>query len=348
MILFQNGKSFQEYKYKREDEFEKDIVDSYKLFFGQDSVYIDAKKKIGSEIIGKTIPDGFLFDMSDPENREFYLVEVELASHDFYRHIFPQITKFFAFYRNSKRQKELVEKLFSTINNDQKLKNEFKKYLGKQEIFKFLNDVIDSSQNILLIIDGDKRELPEIMDTYSDTWGKMVKILNVKKYIHRNDNIFTVDPEFETIEYAYQELPSEEEETPSVAYSEEFHLEGVTDNVKEIYANIKQEVLKIDNTYIFNPQKYYISIRKLRNIVFMQIRKKKIRLVIMLPEDEIRARISEHSVRALSDPVQTFYNGPCAAVDLHNLDNIDEVIDLIRTLIEQDISKEPEDSSTLD
>ena len=126
MILFQNGKKYIESKYTIESEFEQEIVSSHKLFFGRDVIYIDAKKKIGSHALGNTIPDGFLFDMSDPDNREFYLVEVELESHDFYNHIFPQITKFFAFFKNSKRQKELVEKLFSTVNTDAELKRQFK------------------------------------------------------------------------------------------------------------------------------------------------------------------------------------------------------------------------------
>ena len=30
-----------------------------------------------------------MFDLKDPDNPEFYLVEVELAKHSFYNHIFP-------------------------------------------------------------------------------------------------------------------------------------------------------------------------------------------------------------------------------------------------------------------
>jgi hypothetical protein len=126
MILLQNDKRFNEYKYKSESEYEKDILTSYKTIFGSDTILIDAKKKIGSEALGKTIPDGFLFDLTDIENPEFYLLEMELESHDFYNHIFPQITKFFAFFKNNKRQKELVGKLFSTIDTDSGLKKQFK------------------------------------------------------------------------------------------------------------------------------------------------------------------------------------------------------------------------------
>lgn len=336
MILFQNGKKYIETKYTVESEFEQEIVNSHKLFFGNDVIYIDAKKKIGSHALGKTIPDGFLFDMSDPDNREFYLVEVELECHDFYNHIFPQITKFFAFFKNSKRQKELVEKLFSTINTDTDLKRQFKKYLGEKEIFKFLNDVIDSSQNILIVIDGDKPELPEIMDTYSDTWGKMVKVITAKKFSCDDNSIVSIHPEFETLEYSPQEVIIEREIQTDI--SEEFHLEGVKDNVKQIYDAIKERVIAINSSFVFNPQKHYISIRGKKNIAFIYPRKAKVRLIPMLPEEEIRKRIEHHNIKSLSESVQRFYNNPCASIDINDMSNIDEIIDIIKTLMEQDIS----------
>ena len=45
------------------------------------------------------------------------------------------------------------------ISSDKKLRSQFKKHLGDQEIFKFVNDVIENSQNILIVIDGEKSEL---------------------------------------------------------------------------------------------------------------------------------------------------------------------------------------------
>ena len=333
MLICLKGLRFTEYKYQSEEEFERDVVASYKDFFTTNAIYVDAKKKIGARSLGNTIPDGFLFDMSDPENREFYLVEMELKRHDFYNHIFPQITKFFAFFRDSKRQKELVEKLFSTINTDPRLKGEFRQYLGKQEIFKFLTDVVDSSQNILLVIDGEKPELPEIMETYSDTWGKMVKLLTVRKYANASECVFAVDPEFEAVEFSYPEPPDTGGST-SVTYSEEFHLEGVRDNVRGIYEALVSRIGEIDSTFVFNPQKYYISIRGAKNIAFLIVRKKRIRLVILLPEEELRASIIHHSIRSLSEPVQNFYNAPCAAVDIDRSENMDEIVEVLRGLME--------------
>lgn len=330
MILIQNDKRYDEKKFSLEADFEEEILAARETIFGKDAIYIDAKKKIGTLALGNTIPDGFLFDLSDPDNFEFYIVEVELEKHDFYNHIFPQITKFFAFFKNSKRQKELVEKLFTTINTDASLKRRFKKYLGDQEIFKFLSDLLDASQNILLVIDGAKPELPEITDTYSDTWGKMVRVLEVKKFSTKEGSIVSVDPAFENLEFSYEE-PIADTEKKATQYSEEFHLEGSTDTVKEIFEHLKQMVRDADDSFCFNPQKYYISIKGPKNVVFLKIRKKKVRMIVMLPEIDIRLAISNHPVKTLSQPVQNFYNGLCAAVDVDSLQNIDEIDTLIQS-----------------
>ncbi len=342
MVIFRNDKKFQEYRYTLEDELEKDIINNSKLFFGKDTMYIDAKRKIESKALGGVIPDGFLFDLSDKDSPEFYIVEVELSSHDFFNHIFPQITKFFAFFKNRKSEGELVEKIFSIVNTNLDLKKEFKKYLGEREIYKFIKDIIENSQNILLIIDAEKNELPEIMETYSDTWGKMVKLLILRKFIYNDDIIYTLEPDFENIEYAYAESVKEVDKAEEVEYNEEFHLEGVTKEIKEAYFKIKEDVLKINKDLVFNPTKYYISIVYNKNIAYFKFRKKKIRLVIMLPEEDVKKRINNHKIKDLPESVQKFWNGPSCEIIIESKDNIDELINLLKLLIAGDINEEPE------
>ena len=331
MILFKNNLKYSQFSYSAEDDFEKDVLLNTKFFFGKRTIYIEAKKKIESKELGSSIPDGFLFDLSDIDNPNFYLVEIELVSHDFYKHIFPQITKFFSFFRSSRNRGKLVEKIFSVVNTTSSLKKEFKKYLGEKEIYKFIKDVLDDSQNILLVIDGEKNELPEIVDTYTDTWGKMVKILVIRKFSNKEDFIYMLDPEFERIEYAKEESIDEIEQTDY--YTEEFHLDGVAEKIKGAYFSIKDELLKTNQELKFNPQKYYISIVHKKNIAFFIFRKKKVGVIIMLPEKEIKRCIHYHKVRSLSGGVQRFYNGPCAEVMIENDKKLSEVINLIKALI---------------
>lgn len=311
--------------YTKESDFEEEVFNRSKDFFGKNAVLINAKKKIGSEHLGNVIPDGFLFDFSDPQNPEFYLLEIELQRHGFYEHIFPQITKFFAFYKNSEKQKELVEKLFSIINTESDLKRQFKKYLGEKEIFKFLSDTINNSQNILIVIDGLKVEFTEIIDTYADTWGKIVKIIEIKKFCTSNESIFSISPEFDAIQYS---TPTKAEDA-AISITEEFHLEDVDGNLRNIYQVLKKGVLAIMPEAIFNPQKYYISIKAPKNISFIKFRSRRLGVIVMIPEHELILRIKHHKIKKLSQSVQNFYNGPCASIEIYSDDNISEVIEAI-------------------
>jgi len=333
MTLFFNNKKFSEHKYNLEEDFEKLIAENSKLFFGEKTIYIDAKKKIDTKALGGAIPDGFLFDFSVSDSPEFYLIEVELASHDFYRHIFPQITKFFAFFKNNKSQRELIEKIYSVVSTDEFIKKEFRRFLGEKEIYKFINDTIEGSQNILLVIDGDKAELPEIVDTYTDTWGKLVKTIKINVFKNSTEQIFSMSPDFENIDYSYIQESQISISSEDVSYSEEYHLDGVNDNVKDIYYNLKDNLLKINSNLIFNPQKYYVSIVNNRNVSYFKFRKKKIGIVVMLPFDDIKKIVINHSVRQLSEGVQGFYNGPCAEVEIFEPKLLEEIITLLKPLV---------------
>jgi hypothetical protein len=332
MKVFSNNKTYTEFQFEKEADFEREVVLNSKLFFGVNSIYIDAKRKIETKSLGNSIPDGFLFDLSDKDNPEFYLVEVELAKHDFYNHIFPQITKFFGFFKNPKSQNDLIEKIFSIITHDNNLKKEIKQGIGDHEIYKFLKDTIEKSQNILLVIDGEKKELPEIVDTYTDTWGKMVKLILLRKFSLNGEFIYTMNPDFENIEFA--EIENETAlNTTGIEYTEDYHLEGVSETVKNIYFSIRRDLLKINSSLIFNPQKFYISIRKEKNVAFFKISRKKIVLIVLKPETEVRLQIKNHSIKSLATGVQRFWGGPSCGIIIESADNLDEIIEFLKKLI---------------
>ncbi len=331
-VIYKNGHRYSEKVYKLEADFEKLVVDNSKIFFGEKTIFVDAKKKIDNNSFGGVIPDGFLFDFSDKKNPEFYLVEVELAKHSFFGHIFPQITKFFAFFKNSSNQGKLIEKLYSIFENDDELRQELKTKIGKKEIFKFLKDTIENSQNILLIIDGEKRELPEITETYADTWGKMVKLAILKEYITNGSNensIFSLSPDFENIENIDIVSENQNEQKEKSTYSEQFHLEDINENTLAVYNEFKEKLLEKIPSLNFNSQRYYISLRKKRNFAFLKIRKKKIGIIAMLKEEKMREKIRKHEVTTLTESVQKFYNGPCARIEIMDNKNLDEIIELL-------------------
>jgi len=278
-VIILDGQRYSEKQYKLEAEFERLVVTNSKTFFGEKTIFIDAKKKLDNNSFGGVIPDGFLFDFSDKKNPEFYLVEVELTKHSFFGHIFPQITKFFAFFKNPTSQGKLIEKLYSTFESDNELRQELKTKIGKREIFKFIKDTIENSQNILLIIDGEKKELPEITETYADTWGKMVKVAILKEYTtngSQTNSIFSLSPDFENIENIDIVSDNQDEQKEKSTYTEQFHLEDINEETLAIYNELKEKLLEKIPTLNFNSQRYYISLRKKRNFAFLKIRKKKL------------------------------------------------------------------------
>ena len=84
---------------------------------------------------------------------------------------------------------------------------------------------------------------------------------------------------------------------------------------------------------MLNPQKYYIGIRTDRNLAFLILRKKNMRAVVMLPENEVQGLIKHHAVKQLSEPVQRFYNGQCCAVVFESAKDMEEFWKLLKTLI---------------
>lgn len=333
MVVYKEQKRFIEAEIKIEKNLEDDVVNNAKLFFGKDTIYIDAKKKLDIKSLGGCIPDGFLFDLSDKENPAFYIVEVELVKHDFYGHIFPQFTKFFGFYKISNNKGDLVDKLFGIIKNDENLKKEFKKYLQEKEIYKFVKDLIDESQNILLLIDGEKSELPDVMNTYNDTWGKFVKIIVLKKFVSSNEILFTMDPEFENIDYSYVNKVIDEKHETDVLYDENYHLKNVSSEIKNAYNQIKASVNAFNADAKFNPRKYYIAISLDKNLAVFQFSKKKIRLVVMKDEDYVKSKVVYHHVKHLTESVQKFWNGNCCEIEIVNTNDIEEVIEIIKELL---------------
>lgn len=342
MSLFFNNKKFSKKYFKLESEFENLICENAKRLFGDKSIYIDSKKKINSGELGKTIPDGLLFDFSEKDDPKFYLVEIELSKHRFYDHIFSQITKFFAFLRDGNSfQSELIDFLYRFISSDVLLLKEFRAHLGEEELFKFLKDVVENSTDILILIDDLKSEFKEIKETYTDTWDKHVRILCVNSFVCENQTIIQINPDFEVIKDVIEIDSEDESEIKPAKYTEEYHLEGINPEIKEIYSIIKSNF----QNFNVNPQHYYISLRGKHNFVFIQLRKSKIKLVIMLPIERLQKMLTHYKATEPSLSVQRFYNGKCSAINIDNKENLNEIIKVLEEASISERIKIPRDSS---
>lgn len=215
------------------------------------------------------------------------------------------------------------------------LEGEFKQFLKGKEIFKFIKDTIENSQNILIVIDEMKPELPEMTDTYTE-WSKMVRTVVLKEYRYDSDRILSLTPDFESVALGEISVVKEEEEVAGkIPRTEEYHLEGVDPQVKEIYQTIKTSLLDFKPSLKFNPQKYYISIIDRKNFAYIYIRRRKINLTVVLPESVIRNSIKHHRVESESEGVQKFYEGECATIVIEDKSNLDEIIGILKIPLAQ-------------
>jgi len=323
-----NGQIFEQVIYSKESDFEELVAQNAETIFGDKAIYIDTKKKVNTSSFGGTIPDGFLIDLSDKEDPQFYLIEVELQKHDFFGHIFPQITKFFAFYRDSKQRQKLIDTIFALFREDNILKEKIRELIGSREVYKFLKDTMDNGQNILIVIDESKAEFKEIMNTYTDTWGKMVKVQIINHFQQNNSNILTVEPPFQSIPFEDAISPSLDMEMSEPSkYTEEFHLDGCEANVRDTYSKLKSEFLSVKSTLKFNPVKEYVGVRDIRNIAAIRFYKRKILPEFYLPENEVNRIVQHHKVRLYPK------RGPMIEID--DTSNWDEIQKLVSRLVEK-------------
>ncbi len=59
----------------------------------------------------------------------------------------------------------------------------------------------------------------------------------------------------------------------------------------------------------------------------------------MLPEDELKQIVTKYQIKQLSESVQNFYSNPCAAIEIENNKNLDEIITVIREMIDREDAK---------
>ncbi len=115
-ILIDN-KKFSFLDFDSENEFEKTVIANSRYLFGQDSIYIDVKRRFGNkDSYHKGIPDGYLIDFSSKKQPQLYFVENELSSHDVYSHISEQLLRFNTSIKTS--QNQIRKKLLEVIKAD--------------------------------------------------------------------------------------------------------------------------------------------------------------------------------------------------------------------------------------
>ena len=165
-------------EYQLEKDFEQDVVANYRHIFGNNTVYIDIKKKIGDSIV--TIPDGYLLDFTFTNNPRLYIIENELGIHDAYKHIGTQLLKFAVSYKQSrlKIKQYILDYLSKSPTNMTFIESKASE-MGYRNIDAMLESMIyRDTVDAIVIIDNSSAELENVLSHLS----MKIDIIEFKTY----------------------------------------------------------------------------------------------------------------------------------------------------------------------
>lgn len=165
-------------EYQLEKDFEQDVVANYRHIFGNDTIYIDIKKKIGDNIV--TIPDGYLLDFTFSNTPRLYIIENELSVHDAYKHIGTQLLKFAVSYKQSrlKIKQYILDYLSKSPTNMTFIESKASE-LGYRNIDAMLESMIyRDTVDAIVIIDNSSAELENVLSHLS----MKIDIIEFKAY----------------------------------------------------------------------------------------------------------------------------------------------------------------------
>jgi hypothetical protein len=188
--LIAKDKTFKYYEYLNEGEFEKVIVENAKQIFGNNTVYIDIKKKIGDNIV--TIPDGYLIDFSFAEKPRLYIIENEISTHDPYKHIGSQLLKFSISYKASGRNiKKFIMDFLLADRNLYEYAEKQSKIAGFRNTDALLEKIIfDIPIAAIVIIDNASEELENVLSQLTMS----TDIIEFQTFVCSNEQIHKFTP----------------------------------------------------------------------------------------------------------------------------------------------------------
>lgn len=165
-------------EYQLEKDFEQDVVANYRHIFGNYTIYIDIKKKIGDSIV--TIPDGYLLDFTFSNTPRLYIIENELSVHDAYKHIGTQLLKFAVSYKQSrlKIKQYILDYLSKSPTNMTFIESKASE-MGYRNIDAMLESMIyRDTVDAIVIIDNSSAELENVLSHLS----MKIDIIEFKAY----------------------------------------------------------------------------------------------------------------------------------------------------------------------
>jgi len=189
VILLPNGSISRPFSYELEAKFEADVVELADQIFGPNSIYLNVKKRLGNDIV--TIPDGYLIDLTEPDEPTLFVIENEIVGHDPFKHIGIQMLKFVTSFEESQRAIRMFlmkgiqqnKKLFDRLNSAAKVST-------SPNVDHYLDRAVYSEFKGLVVIDEARPELNRVLEKINAN----ISVLELKAYVtDSGERIFQFD-----------------------------------------------------------------------------------------------------------------------------------------------------------
>lgn len=265
MKIIQNNEVFSEFEYSLEEQLERDVVNNADTIFGERCIYFDMKKKIGN-----TIPDGYLIQITEEGDAYLYFVEIELACHDVYSHVVPQLSKFIVSYKNNK------EKLFDILLEaiDENKLHKIKTLITDtsfSDVKELLRALINEEIGILVIVDKKETRFCDGIETLNCYY----EIEEFKKYVYANKVQYYTSINYdaeENVEDYRETFGDTEEDCDTIIVSAD--IEGFEDTFlgENCWYTVKMAEYRIENikyiaAYINRPYYHITHYAKVESII---------------------------------------------------------------------------------
>jgi len=179
-VIIHGGKKYIHTDFSSEAELEQVVVDSSELIFGPDSIFLPKKLIHSGEGIG-TVPDGFALDLQE---RRWYVVEAELASHSVWSHIAPQVAKQIIAASQPATRRVLTEVVVQQLKDDTAIRARFADHdIEEIDIRRVLSEIFEQPPIIGLPIDRVGQDLRE----WAQTLKTEVKLWTIRKLVEFNN-----------------------------------------------------------------------------------------------------------------------------------------------------------------
>jgi|688.fasta_scaffold285837_1 hypothetical protein len=166
-IADSSGRIYRTLTWSKEADFEECVVKHADQLFGQTSVFLPIKHRVkrGSIV---TIPDGYLLDFADPSSPRLFVVEVEIQTHDLFKHITEQLIRFAAAFAQDQIpvRRFIAEAIKQNKEATNRLRVALKKSPYRNEDA-FLDATIYQAFRGIVVIDERRDELDAVLKQFA-------------------------------------------------------------------------------------------------------------------------------------------------------------------------------------